>query len=226
MGRDGPAVRVDVAGARRLARLSLVGPGYWSGSTVLEHAHERAGRGGRERLGAHAGPHEPDACLWLRARCWSVTELDGKVALVTGGRWDRPGGGRTAGRRGAAVVFCGAENRAELDRTARTGRVADVRRAGEMRDLVDRAVARFGGLDIVANCAGIQRYGTVEDTPRGTVGRSPLRQPERDLPGLQGGSTRDARAWRRVDRQHVVGAGVRLTDARRRLRRARPRSTG
>ena len=32
-------------------------------------------------------------------------------------------------------------------------------------DLVDLAVARHGGLDVVVTCAGVQRYGTVVDTP-------------------------------------------------------------
>ena len=53
----------------------------------------------------------------------------------------------------------------ETDSERVVGKVADVRQAGAMRDLVDLAVARFGGLDIVVTWAGVQRYGTVEDTP-------------------------------------------------------------
>ncbi|MEU8249784.1 SDR family oxidoreductase [Nonomuraea sp. NPDC048916] len=95
-----------------------------------------------------------------------MSEFGGKVALVTGGSMgigraviDRLAGG------GASVVFCGADKDAEFDSEHVTGVVADVRRAGDMRDLVDLAVTRHGGLDIVVTCAGVQRYGTVVDTP-------------------------------------------------------------
>ncbi|MEU8393593.1 SDR family oxidoreductase [Nonomuraea sp. NPDC048892] len=95
-----------------------------------------------------------------------MSEFAGKVALVTGGS---TGIGRAVVDRladgGASVVFCGADRGAELDTGQVIGRIADVRRAGDMRDLVSLAVSRFGGLDIVVTCAGVQRYGTVEDTP-------------------------------------------------------------
>ncbi|MGW2146853.1 SDR family NAD(P)-dependent oxidoreductase [Nonomuraea bangladeshensis] len=95
-----------------------------------------------------------------------MSEFDGKVALVTGGS---TGIGRAVVDRlaaaGASVVFCGVDQGAELDGERVVGRVADVRRADQMRDLVELAVSRFGGLDVVVTCAGVQRYGTVEDTP-------------------------------------------------------------
>ena len=95
-----------------------------------------------------------------------MSEFSGKVALVTGGSM---GIGRAVVDRladgGASVVFCGVDKDATLDTESVTGVVADVRRADEMRDLVDLAVTRYGGLDIVVTCAGVQRYGTVEDTP-------------------------------------------------------------
>ncbi|MEV4574993.1 SDR family oxidoreductase [Nonomuraea jabiensis] len=95
-----------------------------------------------------------------------MSEFGGKVALVTGGSM---GIGRAVVDRladgGASVVFCGVDKDAVLDTESVVGVVADVRRAGEMRDLVDLAVTRYGGLDIVVTCAGVQRYGTVEDTP-------------------------------------------------------------
>ncbi|MDX3107633.1 SDR family NAD(P)-dependent oxidoreductase [Nonomuraea angiospora] len=95
-----------------------------------------------------------------------MSEFRGKVALVTGGSM---GIGRAVVDRladgGASVVFCGVDRDAALDAKSVTGVVADVRRADEMRDLVDLAVTRYGGLDIVVTCAGVQRYGTVEDTP-------------------------------------------------------------
>lgn len=95
-----------------------------------------------------------------------MNEFDGKVALVTGGS---TGIGRAVVDRlaegGADVVFCGVDEDAAFDGEHVTGVVADVRRAGDLRDLVDLAVTRYGGLDIVVTCAGVQRYGTVEDTP-------------------------------------------------------------
>ncbi|MEV4291686.1 SDR family oxidoreductase [Nonomuraea bangladeshensis] len=95
-----------------------------------------------------------------------MSEFDGKVALVTGGS---TGIGRAVVDRlaaaGASVVFCGVDQGAELDGERVVGRTADVRRADQMRDLVELAVSRFGGLDVVVTCAGVQRYGTVEDTP-------------------------------------------------------------
>ncbi|MFI6174092.1 SDR family NAD(P)-dependent oxidoreductase [Nonomuraea sp. NPDC051191] len=95
-----------------------------------------------------------------------MSEFSGKVALVTGGSM---GIGRAVVDRladgGANVVFCGVDKDAVLDSEHVTGVVADVRRAGDMRDLVDLAVTRYGGLDVVVTCAGVQRYGTVEDTP-------------------------------------------------------------
>ncbi|WP_188189202.1 SDR family NAD(P)-dependent oxidoreductase [Nonomuraea sp. SYSU D8015] len=95
-----------------------------------------------------------------------MSEFGGNVALVTGGSM---GIGRAVVDRladgGASVVFCGVDKDAELDTDHVVGRIADVRRADQMRDLVDLAVTRFGGLDIVVTCAGVQRYGTVEDTP-------------------------------------------------------------
>ncbi|MED7928896.1 SDR family oxidoreductase [Nonomuraea sp. LP-02] len=95
-----------------------------------------------------------------------MSEFGGKVALVTGGS---TGIGRAVVDRlaagGASVVFCGVDQDAECDGERVVGRIADVRRADQMRDLVELAVSRFGGLDVVVTCAGVQRYGTVEDTP-------------------------------------------------------------
>ncbi|MGK5556829.1 SDR family NAD(P)-dependent oxidoreductase [Actinomadura kijaniata] len=102
-----------------------------------------------------------------------MREFDGKVAVVTGGSL---GIGRAVVERlaadGAEVVFCGVEadavrdaERESRDRGHRvTGVVADVTDATAMRDLVALAVERHGGLDTLVTSAGIQRYGTVEDT--------------------------------------------------------------
>lgn len=117
-----------------------------------------------------------------------MTEFAGKVALVTGGSL---GIGRAVAHRlargGAAVAFCGTEadavaaTAAELRAVAPDGggalgtlpgavvgavrgAVVDVASAGQVRDFVADTVASFGGLDVVVTCAGIQRYGAVEDT--------------------------------------------------------------
>ena len=101
------------------------------------------------------------------------SEFQGKVALVTGGA---TGIGRAVverlARGGAEVVFCGnvepQVRAAERELTARglavTGVVADVTRAGDVRGFVAEAARRHGGVDVLACCAGIQRYGTAEET--------------------------------------------------------------
>jgi NAD(P)-dependent dehydrogenase (short-subunit alcohol dehydrogenase family) len=98
-------------------------------------------------------------------------DLTGRVALVTGGSL---GIGAAVVERlaagGAAVVFCGHDD--ESVRTAQArhagrpvlGVRADVTIAAEMEALAQTAADRFGGLDIVVTSAGIQRYGTVEET--------------------------------------------------------------
>ncbi len=103
-----------------------------------------------------------------------MTDFAGMVAVVTGGS---TGIGRAVVDRlaagGAAVVFCTHDARTLPDETDPTGAgtagsvsgvVADVRSADDMRRLIDEAVDRHGGLDILICCAGIQTYGTAEDT--------------------------------------------------------------
>jgi NAD(P)-dependent dehydrogenase (short-subunit alcohol dehydrogenase family) len=102
----------------------------------------------------------------------SEAEFQGKVAIVTGGS---SGIGRATverlARGGAHVVFCsndapGVEAAASELRALGDvrGDVKDVSSAGEMASLMRGAAERFGGIDMLACCAGIQRYGTVEDT--------------------------------------------------------------
>ncbi len=112
-------------------------------------------------------------------------DFDAKVALVAGGG---SGIGRAVVERlaagGAAVVFCGnvddqvrtteaeicaklAEAESAMGGTGSgsvTGVVADVTSASDVRHFVEQAATAHGGIDVLVNSAGIQRYGTVEET--------------------------------------------------------------
>lgn len=104
-------------------------------------------------------------------------EFDGKAAIVTGGSL---GMGKATARRlaagGASVVICGRrdgpvqEAVAELQGAGQTveGMTANVADANDVQRLVGFAVERFGGVDILVNSAGVQRYGTVVETDEAT----------------------------------------------------------
>lgn len=103
-------------------------------------------------------------------------DLSGKIALVTGGS---KGMGLGIAKRfceqGANVVICSndpaslAAAETEIDGGKKLVSVlADVSRAGDMAQLTETAVSSFGGIDVLVNCAGVQRYGTVVDTPEET----------------------------------------------------------
>jgi NAD(P)-dependent dehydrogenase (short-subunit alcohol dehydrogenase family) len=101
-------------------------------------------------------------------------EFAGKVAVVTGGSL---GIGYACARRlgagGAAVVLCGHDHTSVEEAVSglrsegveARGRRADVRSAADVEALVRLAVESYGGIDIVVNSAGVQRYGDVVDTP-------------------------------------------------------------
>src|SRR5919112_6890105 len=100
-------------------------------------------------------------------------EFRGQVATVTGGG---AGIGLAAARRLAqeqtSVVICSDRE----DQAAQAagglreeglevmGMREDVTSSKDMKDLVDFAVETYGGLDVLVNSAGVQRYGTVADT--------------------------------------------------------------
>lgn len=104
-------------------------------------------------------------------------EFDGTVAIVAGGS---KGIGQATVRRlasdGASVVFCGSQPEPvrATERDLRgagmsvRGGVADVTKAADVQRLVQSAVEAFGGVDILVNSAGIQRYGTVVETDEAT----------------------------------------------------------
>eukprot|EP01041_Mallomonas_annulata_P018055 gene18055-36804_t len=94
------------------------------------------------------------------------SDLDGKVALVTGGG---TGIGRATARRlvarGASVVVAGRRLEPLDEVAAATGAFAircDVADVESVDAAIDALVNRFGGLDIVVNNAGIAHRGNVE----------------------------------------------------------------
>jgi len=105
-------------------------------------------------------------------------EFDGKVAVVTGGGGEGIGAAtarRLAGAGAHVVVGDNSEEKAEQVASAlrdrghqAVGIAADESQAAEMEQLAAVAVEHFGGLDILVNSAGIQRYGTVVDTDEAT----------------------------------------------------------
>ena len=97
-------------------------------------------------------------------------EFRGKVAIVTGGAAGI--GLATAGswQGGASVVICSdREDQAQAAGGLREeglevrGMRGDVTSSADMKALVD-FVQTYGGVDVLVNSAGVQRYGTVTET--------------------------------------------------------------
>jgi NAD(P)-dependent dehydrogenase (short-subunit alcohol dehydrogenase family) len=103
-----------------------------------------------------------------------MADFADKVAVVTGGSL---GIGRACARRlgagGAAVVLCGHDHASVEEAVGELreeglevqGRRADVRSSAELEALIGLAVESYGGVDVLVNSAGVQRYGDVVDTP-------------------------------------------------------------
>jgi NAD(P)-dependent dehydrogenase (short-subunit alcohol dehydrogenase family) len=102
-----------------------------------------------------------------------MAEFSGKVAIVSGGA---RGIGRAAARKlageGASVVIC-SDREEQVEETVAAlreeglevrGVRADVTSSADMKKLMDHASETYGGVDVLVNSAGVQRYGTVVET--------------------------------------------------------------
>jgi len=103
----------------------------------------------------------------------TTPEFSGKVAIVAGGAL---GIGRATARRlaqdGASVVVCG-DQKDQVERAVGElreeefevrGLRADVTSSADMGRLVAFTTDAYGGVDVLVNSAGVQRYGTVVQT--------------------------------------------------------------
>jgi NAD(P)-dependent dehydrogenase (short-subunit alcohol dehydrogenase family) len=107
--------------------------------------------------------------------------FENKVAIVTGaGSGIGLGAALAFAQEGAAVVVVDISSQkaeAAVNTIRETGGkalsvTADVSRAEDAQRISSQAVATFGGVDVLANIAGIQTYGTVVDTDEATWDRT------------------------------------------------------
>ena len=104
-----------------------------------------------------------------------MADLADKVAIVTGALGIGLAAARKLAEGGASVVVCSdREDQVKETVTALReedlevrGLQADVTSSVDTRRLVGFAVATYGGVNILVNAAGVQRYGTVVDTDEG-----------------------------------------------------------
>jgi NAD(P)-dependent dehydrogenase (short-subunit alcohol dehydrogenase family) len=104
-----------------------------------------------------------------------MADLAGKVAIVTGALGIGLAAARKLAEGGASVVVC-SDRENQVNETVMAlreehlevrGLQADVTSSADTRRLVGFAVECCGGVDILVNAAGVQRYGTVVDTDEG-----------------------------------------------------------
>src|SRR5271156_5833715 len=110
-----------------------------------------------------------------------MKEFAGKVALVTG----TTGIGRATAKRfatgGAQVVACGIDRTANTELANEAAQLGlpgsgatvlvercDVTNLDAVRDVINKTVGQFGGLDIIVNAAAIHPFGTVVETDLAT----------------------------------------------------------
>jgi NAD(P)-dependent dehydrogenase (short-subunit alcohol dehydrogenase family) len=102
-----------------------------------------------------------------------VSDFSGKVVIITGGGLGiGRGAARNLAEKGASVAIC--SDREDQIKTAEAslqeeglevrGIKADVTSSTDMKGLVNFAAETYGGVDVLVNAAGVQRYGTVVDT--------------------------------------------------------------
>lgn len=103
----------------------------------------------------------------------SSNEFTGKVAVVTGGSLGIGyAAAKALAQKGASVVICGSRTHVVEESVAAlrseglevSGIKADVRLIAEVRQLIQFAIDTYGGVDLLVNSAGVQRYGDVVET--------------------------------------------------------------
>jgi NAD(P)-dependent dehydrogenase (short-subunit alcohol dehydrogenase family) len=106
-----------------------------------------------------------------------VEKLSGRVALITGGSLGIGfAAAATLGRAGAIVTICSSRQDhldSAKDALSASGVnvdtvLADVSRSEQVDRIVDDVSRMHGGIDVLVNAAGIQRYGTVVETDEQT----------------------------------------------------------
>ena len=170
----------------------------------------------RARTCATAPPSSPAPMMATSRMGWAIVmamqSLRGKVALVTGGsRGIGLAIARALVAEGAKVVITGqSESHLSAARPklegAGPGAVetlqADVRRYADIEHAVNATVARFGGLDILINNAGIGVFKNVERDVAGRMDRGDRHQPDRRLQRVPRGAAAPAPPRRRLHHQH------------------------
>ncbi len=108
-----------------------------------------------------------------------MTDFTGKVAMITGTTGIGAATALRLARGGASVVALGIDEAgnadlatmAEAESLTVVVRKADVTHPDQVREAVESAIARFGGLDVVVNSAAVHPYGDSVSTSPETFAR-------------------------------------------------------